>query len=583
MLPLWGWPCYILLCHLIFTYSLSIGSDTFFSPPGREAVNAKSVIDSASQECTPDLSVQSSAAPVAESTRLSAPGQHSAEVILEENSQASQQMEMNIFSEVPQPVDESELLDPTPQLRQNFNDTLSYEIVLGSSTRGRKKLIDSARHAYTVKRETHMLTSWRCVVRNKTINCKATVRQVGTEFIRGAINHCHPPSSGAAIASKVSSQIKRKALEDVFRPAAEIVEEALLQHVDDTAAVTLPAPHNLARQGNRKRQKCRPAEPVDILFEIAEYHIPDDFLRRDIKVGDRRHVIFATKHQLRLLSKANRWYADATFKVVKKPFSQLFAIHAFIRVEENLKQVPLFFALMSSKRKRDYKKVLRAAKELVPQEVRVKEIVVDLEIAMWQAITVALGPHVKIFGCNFHWGQAVMRHVDHLGLRVSYREDDGTRKFIRKILVLPYIPATEITSQFNCLQNNVESEQLHQLLDYVRTTCIDSTVWGPCNLSVYGQSVRTNNDAEGWHNRFNRKAKKGKLNFYMLVELMHQEARMVSLQAKALSDGRVLRRQRKNYVRHQGRIANLWEKYQNGEKTAWELSGAMSHIIHDYD
>ena len=69
-------------------------------------------------------------------------------------------------------------------------------------------------------------------------------------------------------------------------------------------------------------------------------------------------MVFASKRQLKILRKAKRWYADATFKVVRKPFTQLFSIHAFVKSDENVKQVPLLFAFMSGKRRKDYKKIL---------------------------------------------------------------------------------------------------------------------------------------------------------------------------------------------------------------------------------
>ena len=57
-----------------------------------------------------------------------------------------------------------------------------------------------------------------------------------------------------------------------------------------TSTEPLPAlrnPEYLARAANRHRQKMRPAEPTDLEFEVNEDHIPEDFLKSDVKIDGR--------------------------------------------------------------------------------------------------------------------------------------------------------------------------------------------------------------------------------------------------------------------------------------------------------
>ncbi|XP_028408207.1 uncharacterized protein LOC114530782 [Dendronephthya gigantea] len=482
--------------------------------------------------------------------------------------------------EIPPTVQEESIRDGAPGniVPEDTIRVIEYEKIESSTQRGKCKLVDNLGHSYTVKRkygEDNIV--WRCTVRNKTTNCLATVRQHGTDFSPGVQVHSHQPSSGIGTAAKIISEVKAKAMEDFFRSAGAIADEVLVAHFTDAPCAAVPKVCNLARQANRKRQKTRPQEPTDLEFEVDERHIPDDFLQADVKVGGRRHLIFSTPEMIALLKQAKVWYMDATFKVVKDPFKQLFSIHAFVRQNSDVKQIPLAFILMSGKKRRDYKHVLKAIKNLLADGLCLKGVVIDFEHALWQAVAKVF-PGASVQGCVFHWTQAIWRKVQGLGLTTAYNEDDSTHKYIRRLMALPFLPHEHISQMFEQLKALATTPVLQALVAYISDTWINSTVWSPENWSIFKKSVRTNNDVEGWHHRLNHNARRGSLPFYLLVDLLHRESRLVSVQVRLVSDNKLKRQQRRKYRKLQGRIFEHWDKFIAGEMTSKQLLHACAHV-----
>ncbi|OAF71890.1 hypothetical protein A3Q56_00328 [Intoshia linei] len=172
-------------------------------------------------------------------------------------------------------------------------------------------------------------------------------------------------------------------------------------------------------------------ELTDSYFELNLDHVPNNFLKKDFMVEENRHIIFATDQMLQLMTNAKTWYMDGIFKIVKKPFSQLFNIHVFIKERDHTKQVPVLFVLMTSRSKKDYKKLFKKIKGLLTGDVKLKKGVMDFEAAVWKEFP-DIFPGVKLQGCLFHWTQCVWRHIQAIGLQASYIQDNGTFKFYRR-------------------------------------------------------------------------------------------------------------------------------------------------------
>ncbi|KAK3732870.1 hypothetical protein QZH41_011442, partial [Actinostola sp. cb2023] len=274
-------------------------------------------------------------------------------------------------------------------------------IVEEATQRNKRKLIDRLGFTYNVKSKRTYATYWQCTVRPKGNPCRASVTERDGDFTPGSSDHNHTTQPGTLLANQIVKEVKLKAVVDKFKPASAIVEEVLLDRMTDSPCPALSAAVNLARTTNRLRQSERPEEPQDLTFELMSDAIPEGFLRGDITVKDRRHLIFTTTRQLETLAKAKSWYADGTFKVVRKPFKQLVSINSFLKSGELAKQVPLVFVVMTRKKK-DYKKVLKEILKALPTTPLVT---LDFEHAMWAALRSVL-PTVQLQGCVFHWTQA---------------------------------------------------------------------------------------------------------------------------------------------------------------------------------
>ena len=199
----------------------------------------------------------------------------------------------------------------------------------------------------------------------------------------------HQTKLRADMNAQIRTAVKEKARESIFKSGQSIVDEVIGNKLDDVPGPSCPKPANLIRMANRARQADRPAEPKDLDFEVALHVILDNFIQKDMIVDGARHLIFCSPEQKAVLDKAKTLYLDGTFKIISSPFTQLLGIHSFVKgdASDALKQIPLVFVMMSRRSRKDYKKVLKKVKKMLPSKgANITTAVVDFEMALWQAI-----------------------------------------------------------------------------------------------------------------------------------------------------------------------------------------------------
>ncbi|XP_060602006.1 uncharacterized protein LOC132755213 [Ruditapes philippinarum] len=159
--------------------------------------------------------------------------------------------------------------------------------------------------------------------------------------------------------------------------------------------------------------------------------------------------------------------------------------------------------------------------------------------------------------------------IQEKGLSAEYVSHRGAHRFIRKLLCLPFLPAEHIGPVFESMAD-LAPDRFDGLLAYIRRTWIDNDMWPVHSWSVFGLSIRTNNDVEGWHRRLNGRAG-GTPPFYLLIKLLYDEAQVAVRNSELISEGRLRRYQRKKYTYLQGQTHQLWDKYRNGELSSTGL------------
>ncbi|KAF0987020.1 hypothetical protein HZS_7160, partial [Henneguya salminicola] len=121
----------------------------------------------------------------------------------------------------------------------------------------------------------------------------------------------------------------------------------------------------------------------------------ENFLLYDgVENDGERFILFATPHQLNILSRSSNIYFDSTFKSVPEIFYQLFVI----RGEYNNVLIPCVFALMEKKTEIMYRRVWEKVQENV--EITCQTAMCDFEKGYINSFMFCY-PSTLLTGCFF--------------------------------------------------------------------------------------------------------------------------------------------------------------------------------------
>ena len=180
---------------------------------------------------------------------------------------------------------------------------------------------------------------------------------------------------------------------------------------------------------------------------------PEDFLISNDPELDL--IILGTEENVHLLTRFRHWFCDGTFDSAPIGY-QLYTIHALI---SNTVTIPLVFCIARNKNEATYDKILTSLKEIDPT-LNPESVMIDFERAAINAIARNF-PTAELHGCYFHYGQAIWRHIQSLGLQQRYQSEKEFAMIIKQFRALAFNQTSEVIL---CYQGLIDSLS-NQLVD----------------------------------------------------------------------------------------------------------------------
>ncbi|CAF1542048.1 unnamed protein product [Adineta ricciae] len=265
-----------------------------------------------------------------------------------------------------------------------------------------------------------------------------------------------------------------------------------LNGVSDQMVARLPSFKHIKRNIQRQRlENDLPPIPHDTNFTMIPTSLTltsknDKFLQFDSGPGDNRLVIFASFNQLEILEQ--------------------------------------IFALLTDKRQLTYERLIDELCRLCPSW-NPTSVMVDFEKAAINAFQKRFGTTTNplpISACFFHLQKSIQRKLQlqlyrlfwDLGLKSNYENDSQFAYDVNKIAALAFLQCQNVSQGFDDLYTSLSS--VHEpLLNYFEDTYIGRRrpngrakprypieLWNMHERTING-AMRTNNQAEAWHRRFN--------------------------------------------------------------------------------
>ncbi|CAF2972812.1 unnamed protein product [Rotaria sp. Silwood2] len=335
--------------------------------------------------------------------------------------------------------------------------------------------------------------------------------------------------------------------------------------LSNTAIAILPSEREMNSGINKARRAITPIIPTTQLFDIPESYSKtlnkNEFLITDKMITRRQRILlFSTSEQLKMLFAAETIFMDGTFSTCPSMFDQVYTIHA-IKYDQSF---PCIFGLLPNRQKSTYHFMFRELKAVAVQmemNFSPKLIMSDFEPGLLAVVALEVT-------------------IQRVGLSTTYNNDDDIKKYCRKLMALPLIPEALIEDTYDELIATMPStlkDTLKDLLQYFQEQWLNKVpIFQWC---VHGLNIRTNNNAEAFHSRFNRRVQINHPNIWSFIKLLQGEENHFHHMYVQFMAGLGTRSKQAKTVAIQRRMDKLGERYYDGALNAMEYLDGLSFVV----
>ena len=208
-------------------------------------------------------------------------------------------------------------------------------------------------------------------------------------------------------------------------------------------------------------------------------------------------------------------------------------------------------------------------------------IIVDFEVAVHNVVR-SVFPNSTLHGCLFHYGQALSRKLQELGLSSNRHSDrDAIMKWFRLFIGVAFVPSAQVTTAFALFKEHYtpNCRRCKEFNLYFFDTCLTGSYPVPIWNQFRAEVPRTNNDCEGYNSRLAKRALKPHLNVCELILLFRDEQLNRETYILQIEGGQQPAKCRRRYDHVDSKLHQYGLEYITCERDFHSYLSACSHYV----